>query len=743
MLMKSQISCHTESLSDEAGIKIICNGDSIGYVLNGVNGADGKDGAAGKDGVDGKDGADGKDGVDGVDGVNGLNGVNGKDGADGKDGKDGKDGANGKDGSSESCVALPLDDLSGFKVMCGQDSIGVLLNGEKGDKGDQGEQGLQGEQGEQGIQGEKGETGEKGEKGDQGEQGLQGEQGEKGETGEKGEQGVQGEKGQDGTSCTIAPLADGTGYKVLCGGDSTGVLLNGVKGDQGEQGPQGEQGEKGDPGEKGDQGEKGDKGDPGQPGSSGSNGADGYTPTVTTSTVEASEEHPNGGVMIVVTYKDTEGNIKSDTTYIWNGADGEKGDKGDQGEKGDKGDTGDKGDKGDQGQPGSSGSNGADGYTPTVTTSTVDASEEHPNGGVMIVVTYKDTEGNTKSDTTYVWNGADGEKGDKGDPGEKGEQGEKGDPGKDGQDYTPSSSSVSSSSAESSSSIESSSSSESSSSAASSSSVESSSSVDACAVIRATKDDFVPIEDVLPCVKSNEKIIYVVRHSDRNDGNNYGSYLNNLGIEHAKALGQRLQGTPDFFFMSTGTKRTGQTAYLVGKGKGQTGLDSAAMVGANASSTYYEKTYHDGGYWRPGRTWNKEPCNAGTDKDGVGKYYDEHGVYTYYTYYPDRCTDNFASLTDRINEFLNNYASYDKMHNITFSVSHDQFVIVFLIYFTNKAINMAFHESSVVWDAALPHNEWTNFLSGFAFIVDENNNRTFIPVKGLDSGRYQGTTVLP
>ena len=52
-------SCSTVELKDKSGLKIICDGDSIGVVYNGTDGKAGKDGA---DGEDGKDGADGKDG---------------------------------------------------------------------------------------------------------------------------------------------------------------------------------------------------------------------------------------------------------------------------------------------------------------------------------------------------------------------------------------------------------------------------------------------------------------------------------------------------------------------------------------------------------------------------------------------------------------------------------------------------------------------------------------------------------
>ena len=53
-------SCKTVELKDGSGLKIVCNGDSIGVVLNGSDGKAGKDG---KDGDDGKDGEDGKDAV--------------------------------------------------------------------------------------------------------------------------------------------------------------------------------------------------------------------------------------------------------------------------------------------------------------------------------------------------------------------------------------------------------------------------------------------------------------------------------------------------------------------------------------------------------------------------------------------------------------------------------------------------------------------------------------------------------
>ncbi|MCQ2055091.1 MAG: hypothetical protein MJY82_07360 [Fibrobacter sp.] len=61
-----------------------------------------------------------------------------------------------------------------------------------------------------------------------------------GADGDKGDKGKQGEKGNAGDDCTAKQLKDKSGYKIVCGEDSVGVVLNGEKGDKGEQGEAGE-----------------------------------------------------------------------------------------------------------------------------------------------------------------------------------------------------------------------------------------------------------------------------------------------------------------------------------------------------------------------------------------------------------------------------------------------------------------------------------------------------------------------
>ena len=102
-----------------------------------------------------------------------------------------------------SCTTKELKDKSGVKIICGGDSVGVVLNGKDGEKGDKGDTGAAGK------------------------------------NGTNGKDGKDGAKGADGASCTAVTLADNSGLKVLCNGDSVGVLLNGKNGTNGKNGDDG------------------------------------------------------------------------------------------------------------------------------------------------------------------------------------------------------------------------------------------------------------------------------------------------------------------------------------------------------------------------------------------------------------------------------------------------------------------------------------------------------------------------
>lgn len=98
--VRSPSKCFSVSLADSSGVKIICDGDSVGVVLHGHDGTDGSKGS---------------------DGEKGLQGIKGEMGADGTDGKN--------------CDVAALPSNDGLKVICNGDSVGIVLNGTNGENG--------------------------------------------------------------------------------------------------------------------------------------------------------------------------------------------------------------------------------------------------------------------------------------------------------------------------------------------------------------------------------------------------------------------------------------------------------------------------------------------------------------------------------------------------------------------------------------------------------------------------------
>ena len=227
-------SCTTKVLKDKSGVKVICDGDSVGVVLYGKNGKDGKDGADGKSayelsGFDGTleewlgtlKGADGKscktkEVKDGIQVTCGKDDpVTIKNGIDGKDGKDGKDGADGKsayelsgfDGTLEewlgtlkgadgkSCKVKDVAD--GVQITCGNDSPVTILNGKDGKDGKDGADGKSAYE----LSGFDGTV----------------------------EEWIESLKGKDGKSCTTKKITDGV--EVKCGDDDPVTIKNGKDGE--------------------------------------------------------------------------------------------------------------------------------------------------------------------------------------------------------------------------------------------------------------------------------------------------------------------------------------------------------------------------------------------------------------------------------------------------------------------------------------------------------------------------------
>ena len=99
---------------------------------------------------------------------------------------------------------------------------------------------MKGKDGKDGVDGKDGKNGVDGKNGKDGKNGVDGKNGENGKDGNDGKNGKNGENGKDGSdgkSCTVVAIDNG--YKIVCGEDSVGVVLNGENGQDGAKGDSG------------------------------------------------------------------------------------------------------------------------------------------------------------------------------------------------------------------------------------------------------------------------------------------------------------------------------------------------------------------------------------------------------------------------------------------------------------------------------------------------------------------------
>ena len=548
--------------------------------------------------------------------------------------------ADAPDMSALACKTEPLDDESGLKIICGGDSVGVVLNGKDG------KDGLDGSNGKNGNDGKKGKDGTDGKDGLNGNDGTSCRVEESAEfegydvfcgdekvgelrNGKDGEKGKDGNDGKDGTSCSVVKNEKVNGYEVYCGTEFIGLLKDGTDGKDG------------------------------------LNGNDG-----TSCRVEESSEFEGYDVFC--------GDEK--VGELRNGKDGEKG---------------------------KDGNDGKDGTSCSV------VKNEKVNGYEV----YCGTEF-----IGLLKNGTDGKDGLNGNDGTSCRVEESaefegydvfcGDEkvgelrnGKDGADAKP---------------------------------VEILS--NACNTLRSTTDMFSSMYDVFYCLRPNEKVAFILRHAarDRNNTGTNGS-LNQTGIEQSTQVGQKLKklNIDDFFYMHTNVYRTQQTARIISENKGQT--TGSEDEWKNTTSNEYHAQNMD-----LLESWYIRNDNRKRDCQGQNSW--GWSIYSKVAYeeYDKKnnsdsenkaaCEDALYNIEERTQELISTYFTYDNMHKMTLAISHDQFLVPFVIAISHKKIHddqnytLQFHKHENNF------NYWINYLTGVAIIVDPENNTTVIPVTALDDG---------
>lgn len=251
------------------------------------------------------------------------------------------------------------------------------------------------------------------------------------------------------------------------------------------------------------------------------------------------------------------------------------------------------------------------------------------------------------------------------------------------------------------------------------------------------QDTWNDIGDVYKNIQCNEKVIFIVRHAERDAQTSKESPLTIDGVEAAIAAGQKLAGPGEFKFVNSGFLRTFQTVYYMAIGRGQyqapagfadslaaftvvTDLEDGFVVPTDfPTDTITQIT--DGWFLK-----DKELRETYKVRDSINNVNEMYSKWIYEGMYEDV----YYNLEERCTEVINNYLvkDYSVMPKYTLMGSHDQFLMPLTSWATNKAINLIFR------DYELKEWRWVGFLSGLAIIINDKNEIRYAPIKGMEQG---------
>jgi broad specificity phosphatase PhoE len=226
---------------------------------------------------------------------------------------------------------------------------------------------------------------------------------------------------------------------------------------------------------------------------------------------------------------------------------------------------------------------------------------------------------------------------------------------------------------------------------------------------------FFDVGDVYKAVPATSKLVFVMRHAERETSEGQESLLTEKGVEQALSVGAKLAGGDEsFYYSSTDFIRTRTTAENIAKGRGETGVEVVTWEGINGG--YFLKVPSDtmdafvrnrGGSWKFISSWAYDDPNPSRfTKDKIPEYLYE--------------------LMPRGDQFVNEVilANLPNWKRVSVLISHDLLIEPLIAYASNRTVDLKFFESG----------KWANYLSGIAIVVDEANLVTLLPIRGIDLG---------
>ena len=223
------------------------------------------------------------------------------------------------------------------------------------------------------------------------------------------------------------------------------------------------------------------------------------------------------------------------------------------------------------------------------------------------------------------------------------------------------------------------------------------------------KDGFATVADVYKSLASDEKAVFIIRHSEREDDVALETELTANGIQMAQDLGATLKSEEEFSYVTSGFVRTNETANQISKGRGEATLPKL-ITNYDITGNWFLKISAD--------SLAKQATALGLKGSSV----ELMARWAYEGGYPEI----FYEMEPRAQEFMQTVIlkNLRKWKRVTIMVSHDIFVMPLAVFGSQKKVALKYYEDY----------HWINYIAGLAIIVDAQNNLRYIPVKGAESG---------
>lgn len=223
------------------------------------------------------------------------------------------------------------------------------------------------------------------------------------------------------------------------------------------------------------------------------------------------------------------------------------------------------------------------------------------------------------------------------------------------------------------------------------------------------KDGFATVADVYKSLASDEKAVFIIRHSEREDDVALETELTANGIQMAQDLGATLKSEEEFSYVTSGFVRTNETANQISKGRGEATLPKL-ITNYDITGNWFLKISAD--------SLAKQATALGLKGSSI----ELMARWAYEGGHPEA----FYELEPRAQEFMQAVIlkNLSKWKRVTIMVSHDIFVMPLAVFGSQKKVALKYHEDY----------HWINYIAGLAVVADAQNNLRYIPVKGADSG---------